>query len=297
MEPIEFLNSVFADFFRQYGGYIEIRCIDANSRVVSRDYYTNINSVPVDKLIESSLSDKKNVYIGVAPRSKKSGKATAIKYVTCIWSDLDTDESEKKLQDFPIEPSIIVYSGHGRHAYWLLKEPAKATKGFQNILKGVHKILGSDHVHDFSRVMRLPGTWNVKNGNRPVQSKVIKLDNIRYGLDVFNKYKIDDQQSNKENRKSFKSVPVDLDKFELSKKCLLIIKNGNDGSFESRSEADYFVISSLIEAGATDDEIYSLYNIREYKIFEKYHEKGRQGDDYLRHTIYNARAKHKENND
>jgi hypothetical protein len=41
-----------------------------------------------------------------------------------LWADLDTAESVANLQRFDHEPSLLVSSGGGVHAYWQLDRPA-----------------------------------------------------------------------------------------------------------------------------------------------------------------------------
>jgi hypothetical protein len=62
----------------------------------------------------------------------------------------------------------------------------------QNILAGMAKRLGSDHTHDLSRLLRLPGTLNRKdqrNGREPVPCYIIECDgNRRYPFADFEKF-------------------------------------------------------------------------------------------------------------
>jgi hypothetical protein len=67
-----------------------------------------------------------------------------------------------------ILPSITVASGGGVHAYWLLKEPMETQGNIERIeavLRQLADIVAGDlSVCEVSRVMRLPGTHNTKNG-------------------------------------------------------------------------------------------------------------------------------------
>lgn len=290
METKFFLNQIFRDFFESFNGFIEIRIIDQNKSSLRQYFYPNIDEIPLNQLI----SERRNIYFGVAPRKKKSGKEEDAEHVTCLWADLDTPEAQENLNSFPIKPSIIVNSGHGLHAYWLLRNPVKATKEIKDTLKGLQNTLRADHTHDLCRVMRLPGTWNMKDDKEPVQSKIIKMEDIRHDIKDFYQFKSNIKPSNDvaQASKPYTIVPVDLQKFSLPQKCITMIENGNEGTFPSRSEADYYVINSLVEAKATDNEIYSIFNNPHYKISEKVLEKGKYADDYLRLTISKVRVKH-----
>ena len=83
------------------------------------------------------------------------------------------------------EPSVLVSSGHGLHAYWLLQErplrlEADELDDFALLVAGwqqAHRALvpwGIDRTHDLARVLRMPGTRNAKAGppGVPVQLQV-----------------------------------------------------------------------------------------------------------------------------
>lgn len=130
------------------------------------------------------------VYYGVAVRSQKRGieertrkdgtkymteargKATDARYVTALWVDCDEpgdDGRRKILQAITAQPSIIVSSGRGWHAYWLLTEPLLITDEnramVKHTLRGMALAAETDtSVADLARILRLPGTINTKPG-------------------------------------------------------------------------------------------------------------------------------------
>ena len=94
-------------------------------------------------------------------------------------------------------PSIIVYSGNGVHAYWLLEGHATVTgenrEWIKRIMKGHEKYtlrLGRergwrfDSVADLARVLRVPETLNHKS-DPPKRVEVIEANLTRYPLSVF----------------------------------------------------------------------------------------------------------------
>lgn len=116
-------------------------------------------------------SDTHDCYFGVAPRSRQSGKADAIEATKSLWLDVDAkafqggkEEARAKLEALgPLQPSIVVDSGHGYHAYWLLERPLPIAEAQQlmHFLRGaVNPRL--DDVADAARILRVPGTWNHK---------------------------------------------------------------------------------------------------------------------------------------
>lgn len=68
-----------------------------------------------------------------------------------------------------VPPEIVVSSGHGMHFYWLLR-PGEPLEVFKPAQKAIAARLGTDtKVCDVARVMRLPGTLNLKGADpRPV---------------------------------------------------------------------------------------------------------------------------------
>jgi hypothetical protein len=83
-------------------------------------------------------------------------------------------------------PSKVVNSGHGLHAYWLLNEPLAATAETINraeeLLRAVCTAVGGDPaVCEVARLMRLPGSYNTKDGGRLPVSVVVDRP-LRYEL-------------------------------------------------------------------------------------------------------------------
>ncbi len=93
-------------------------------------------------------------------------------------------EARRRLGSFSPPPSAVVFSGHGLHAYWFLKDFQPAPDIVQHN-KLIERALESDHVHDAPRLLRLPGTFNMKPGE-PVLAVVesVHIDR-RYGLPRF----------------------------------------------------------------------------------------------------------------
>jgi hypothetical protein len=81
---------------------------------------------------------------------------------------------------------MFVWSGGGWHSYWLLKEPAEGPEELEKaelIMQRLAEGLDGDPVHDRSRIMRMPGTFNHKYGE-PRRARLEHCDSeLRYGLD------------------------------------------------------------------------------------------------------------------
>lgn len=121
------------------------------------------------------------IYFGVLPRTSKRGTAADAGPGAVAWADLDwklekDGESavRERLAKFPLQPAIVVASGHGLHAYWALKEPESPAVCVE-LSKRLQLALHGDHVADAARILRIPGTWNHKDAP-PVRSRIEVCD-------------------------------------------------------------------------------------------------------------------------
>lgn len=143
---------------------------------------------------------KTNTFFGVGLRknvlqNNLRGSENDILAITILYADIDiksnahaetalpcsTYEAIEFLNSLPLKPSIIVNSGNGLHAYWLLDAPfkiqsAKDKEYISAIFKGWSKFVNAnarergwklDNVSDLARVLRVPGSINhkLKNGS------------------------------------------------------------------------------------------------------------------------------------
>ncbi len=109
------------------------------------------------------------------------------------------------IDTFPQRPSACVHSGHGLQCAWIFKEPwpfadndeRKAAKHLSQCWAHTLTAWASkmsyelDSVHDLARIMRLPGTMNVKDPERPVPSRLLWLEDRRYNPDSFDEFLIE----------------------------------------------------------------------------------------------------------
>ena len=82
-------------------------------------------------------------------------------------------------------PSIVVDSGHGRHLYWLVREPVEVTPENRPLFKAVNRGLalavgGDPACCDLARILRLPGFLNWKLPAAEV--RVLDVNERRYSL-------------------------------------------------------------------------------------------------------------------
>lgn len=163
----------------------------------------------------------KDVYFGVALRkdrlsSDRRGSLKDIAGIPGFWADVDChggthaaqelptkEEALALIRQLPCPPSIIVDSGGGLHAYWLLGHvwvlPDGTTEGqidffrhegatrvnrFQTALRALFTERGwkLDSTADLARVLRVPDTHNWKDPAHPLSVEVMPSEFKRYAL-------------------------------------------------------------------------------------------------------------------
>jgi hypothetical protein len=157
-------------------------------------------------------TDGTDVYFCVStlPKlAKGRGKLTDVLGIGSLHLDVDIqNQSAHKKQNLPatideaiafvdgidLKPSILVNSGYGLHAYWLLqdfitfddqnKQPtADLLESWQRMYKYRAGLQGYDvdATQDVTRVLRVPGTLNWKIPASPVTADLIRFDpDLRY---------------------------------------------------------------------------------------------------------------------
>ena len=183
----EFFSAIFAG---QESGFLELR------QLRNGDPLQDFCALPL-KALPRLRARSHDVYFGVAPRVRKSGSSEDAVERRALWLDVDAkafsggkDEALRTLRDFgDLTPAIAVDSGHGYHGYWLLTEPVPAGEAqvlMEALRWAVHPRL--DKVHDASRVLRVPGTLNHKNGQKLPVEVVHWEPERRFGLEIFERF-------------------------------------------------------------------------------------------------------------
>lgn len=206
-------------------------------------WYESKNLEAVAKAARSLARDK-DVYFGISPQDReaaftKGGKDTRGFMDTSLacpglWLDLDIQGEAHKsdklpptleaavslIRTFPLEPSILVHSGHGLQAWWLFKElwifdSPQERKEAQDLVHRFQMTMKSkaethkweiDSTFDLARVLRLPGTFNRKLSPEPV--RVLNETSSRYNPHDFEDYLIDAAYIRGNNGKKVDPVSV-----------------------------------------------------------------------------------------
>lgn len=146
----------------------------------------------VDAVLGMKFGKGDDIYYGVLPRTRQSGVADAVVSKSrWVWADFDQKKVPEgkaffSLMKAPVVPNVIVDSGHGYHAYWLLDrfEPFEVVS---QVMKNISLFFGGDHVQDAPRVLRVPWTTNYKD--IPVPVRLLKWDMTEQGypLEAFDR--------------------------------------------------------------------------------------------------------------
>lgn len=167
----------------------------------------------------ASRAESSDVYVGcgIQPDGLGTGHRATPEQVIgigAVWCDVDAGKPGSKktypptiedavtlVRGIGVEPSLIVDTGGGIHAWWLLDEPwlfadavdrkraADLCRGWVTTVQVFARVRGwsVDSVGDLSRIMRLPGTFNRKfSPPRPV--RIIHERPLRYSPEHLSDY-------------------------------------------------------------------------------------------------------------
>lgn len=136
----------------------------------------------------------KNVFFNIHPqiavpeKLNKKGNSIPERYIkawvshvqaiNCFFGEFDVKDYGNKdailthLRQLPLYPSVIVDSGGGFHCYWLLRNTVLVDDSNRNTVRDIQaawvKVIKSDgDAKDLARVLRVPGTKNLKPAYAP----------------------------------------------------------------------------------------------------------------------------------
>ncbi len=209
MTPMEFLNLLWQ--YKPEEQYILIWTLQDHRSYWFRD---------VAEAAEFVTTVKLDVYVGVGLSKTDFGPARRcasdnISGLAGFWSDLDLRSAAHGNKPLPgtlvdalsiippqFPPSIIIATGNGAHCWWLFKEPVvfdseEERKDVVNLVQRWHSMLqlnsaargwAYDKLADFARVLRIPGTQNLKDKENPKNVILHTLSDRRYNLSDFEEF-------------------------------------------------------------------------------------------------------------
>ena len=151
---------------------------------------------------------KEDIYIGCGLRKEalglySRGRKEAVYSIPGLWGDFDYSlpgtkeknyphsqtEALNIIHSLPVEPTIVLSSGNGLQAWWLWEnawtwenqqtglEAQSVCTAWHELAANVAKDAGGfaiDNVSDLPRIMRLPGTYNMKDPGNPKLVKILE---------------------------------------------------------------------------------------------------------------------------
>jgi len=279
----EFLEAMYGQQLPE-GLVIELRYLDDHGRV-HREYHDQPRSIRADRWNEASPP----VWYGVGLR-RAGGRGTKadVAMLPALWVDIDRQEDIRDvLARCPLPPTWVVRSGGGHHVYWQLRTPLvisgpEEIAWAESVMYGLAQAMRADPAaRDVARVMGLPWTWNRGRGkkiyNPPVLREVLQYDrDARYSVGDFDRFR--------------GKIPAGPEDLRVSDRIKALIRTGwyPDCGYASRSEVDAAVVTAMLAAGYTEEQIREVF--RNNPVGEKYWEHGNDGDRYLRLTIDRCRV-------
>lgn len=198
MDTLEFLRTIYAEADR---GFSQMFSLPSATAVPINVADITVPGFPVGEDIYFSVG------LSAEPKSAKLSSPDIIG-IPGLWVDIDIAHpqahAKKNLPSDVAEamsilpddlaPSLIVHSGYGIHVYYLFREfwyfdtPEEAENAgsllirLQAFVRAQAQQRGwhVDSTPNLDRVLRLPGTLNVKIPNSPVQAQVIEYCDTRY---------------------------------------------------------------------------------------------------------------------
>lgn len=267
LSPVSQLAMFVSALFKPHD-LVEVRCIrSASSEPTSVPLVVERAWLSPQQLLEqystfACLNEAgANIYFGVNPRARRGGAKDDVSVVRCIWADIDDvcpDEALERWSGIVPIPSIAVASGNGTHAYWRLNSDYSTSRTddratFESLLKNLYRDLGADSTQDVSRLLRLPGFFNVKRGKSPCE--LLTCDSSRqYSLSAFEYWmKPAPDVANQLVSVSRAYLPTDHD----TRRIRGLIRH-LDVPVDNRSQRDFAVLCGLLRLGLDSATIWSL---------------------------------------
>ena len=242
------------------------------------------------------FSDTQDVYVVMSTQKQipSSGRGTEenAAAISCVWADIDIKGPTHKQQDLPttegdvqrlldefgLEPTLVVVTGGGLHVYWMFYQPWvfngadewKQARSLTNRVQGTIKMWAKQHgwkidsTSDLVRVLRVPDTYNRK--------KELALP---YKVHV-----IDYNPTNLYNPGDFESYLINAEPDEVGHDTTV---TGKIGQGARNSSLFSFDCSLRAKYGLTEDEIYQCSSAVNLARCEP-----PLDDDELRHIAHSA---------
>lgn len=194
--PATFLKSMFGDTTVLPIYLSSLPNGDAKDRQPGEQHVATRSPAEIELFVEEWDRADRGLFFctGIVKRGARRSKENIVQtvglHVDIDFKDVDlnptSDGVVRQLMALRCPPSIIVFSGGGLHAYWLFKEALETQPNIERIEAALRLlcdlVAGDPSVCEVSRLMRLPGSHNTKDGNW-IAVEVISNTEFRYELD------------------------------------------------------------------------------------------------------------------
>ncbi len=120
---------------------------------------------PQRAALVTRVGQRTDVYVGVAPRLRRSGRRDDVAPTALLWADCDSAGASEALYEFVPPANIVVASGTAgnAHGYWMLSEPVDVAR-LEELNRRLGAALGADvRCAEAARILRVPGTLSFKH--------------------------------------------------------------------------------------------------------------------------------------
>lgn len=159
------------------------------SRHIPLNTPTQLNDA-LERLLQANLMGW-GAYVAIGLRRTgltryRRGGLADIVALPAVFVDVDnpSEVTLKQLRTMQPEPSCIVFSGGGYHAYWWLDEPLTDMVLAHHLLNGLAQLTGGDSLSP-AQILRLVGSHNTKLERNKALCHVIALNDKRYPIETF----------------------------------------------------------------------------------------------------------------
>jgi hypothetical protein len=200
--------------------YLEVRGKREGAGMSFRRFFATPEALIEDM---STWDPDLNYWVGIAlRRNTQGGKKENLSFLTTAFGDVDCGTAGHKivnkysnkaealaaLERFTLKPSALIDSGGGYQPYWLLRAAVDLNNGnlerLERINRGLAVALGGDvAATDAARILRLPGTYNMKLAGNPRPVEIVWCDPSRvYDLAELAKYEAKPQGTGQGKRQA-----------------------------------------------------------------------------------------------
>jgi hypothetical protein len=295
---VDFLNRWYGDSPRQLvsiipDGAIHSKCLWPQ------------NPAELSEWLRREVAARRNCYYHVNQPGwalDKRAQKKDIRTVRALQLDIDPRQEETPeqckeralaaLAKHEPPPSVIVDSGNGVQALWLLDEPItldgtpEAWERVEAYNVALQRQYDADSCFNVDRILRVPGTLNVPNKKKRSKGRTIMPSRLvegmtnwaRHPLSAFTPAPQLQQAGSTTARRGKVEIRGNLPRFaspddlpvKLQDYTVMLMVNGEDPEdptkYPSRSEVLWRVLCDMVRAGADDDTIAAVVLDPDFKI-------------------------------